>query len=63
MKGALPLFERLVLLGEGFEDRTVARLARHAPVTWSSIRLPEAFLSEEPAPILSLASAPDEEDF
>jgi hypothetical protein len=34
VKGALPLFERLVLVGEGFEDRTVARLARHAMVSW-----------------------------
>lgn len=34
VKGALPLCERLVLVGEGFEDRTVARLARHAPVHW-----------------------------
>jgi DNA primase len=47
--GALPLFERLVLVGEGFEDRTVARLARHASLTWSS-GLPEGFLSGEPLP-------------
>ena len=46
VKGALPLFERLVLVGEGFEDRTVARLARHAPVTWSP-GLPEGFFSGE----------------
>jgi DNA primase len=46
VKGALPLFERLVLVGEGFEDRTVARLARHAPVTWSP-GLPEEFLAGE----------------
>jgi DNA primase len=59
--GALPLFERLVLVGEGFEDRTVARLARHAPVMWSPSSLPEAFLSGEPAPILSPSAPPDEE--
>lgn len=47
--GALPLFERLVLLGEGFEDRTVARLARHASLTWSP-GLPEGLLSGEPLP-------------
>jgi DNA primase len=46
VKGALPLFERLVLVGEGFEDRTVARLTRHASVTWSP-GLPEGFLPEE----------------
>jgi len=32
--GALALFERLVLVGEGFTDRTVARLARYAAVSW-----------------------------
>jgi len=47
--GALPLFERLVLVGEGFEDRTVARLARHAFVTWSP-DLPEGLLSGESLP-------------
>jgi DNA primase len=62
LKGALPLFERLVLVGEGFEDRTVARLARHASVTWSP-GLPERLLSGEPASILSLATPPDEEEF
>ncbi len=31
---ALTLYERLVLVGEGFADRTVARLARHASLTW-----------------------------
>ena len=49
IKGALPLFERLVLVGEGFEDRTVARLARHAFLTWSP-GLPEGLLSREPLP-------------
>jgi DNA primase len=44
--GALPLFERLALVGNGFEDRTVARLARHASITWSP-GLPEGFLPEE----------------
>lgn len=34
LKSALALFERLVLVGEGFEDRTVARLARYATVSW-----------------------------
>lgn len=47
VKGALALFERLILVGEGFEDRTVARLARHAPVHWFP-DLPEEFLSGEP---------------
>jgi DNA primase len=32
--GALSLYERLVLVGEGFADRTVARLARLSAVTW-----------------------------
>ncbi|HEX4961373.1 MAG TPA: CHC2 zinc finger domain-containing protein [Thermoanaerobaculia bacterium] len=34
LAGALTLFERLVLVGEDFEDRTVARLAGHAAVRW-----------------------------
>lgn len=34
--GALSTFERLVLLGEGFEDRAVARLARLTPVSWAA---------------------------
>jgi DNA primase len=46
VRGALPLFERLILVGKGFPERTVARLARHAPVTWVS-DLPEEFLAEE----------------
>ena len=46
IRGALQLFERLVLVGEGFEDRTVARLARHAPVTWVP-GLPKERLVEE----------------
>ena len=62
LTGALPLFERLVLVGEGFEDRTVARLARHASLTWSP-GLPEEFLSGELVPIPSLSASPDEEDF
>jgi DNA primase len=32
--GALSLYEGFVLVGEGFPDRTVARLARHAAVSW-----------------------------
>lgn len=32
--GALSLREGFLLVGEGFEDRTVARLARHASVSW-----------------------------
>jgi DNA primase len=35
MKGVLTLYERLVLVGEGFTDHTVARLARHVSVTWT----------------------------
>jgi DNA primase len=34
LAGALALYDRLVLVGEGFADRTVARLARHTAVTW-----------------------------
>lgn len=49
LTGALPLFERLVLVGESFKDRTVARLARHASLTWSP-GLPEELLSGEPLP-------------
>ena len=32
--GALSLYEGFVLVGEGFADRTVARLARYAAVSW-----------------------------
>jgi DNA primase len=32
--GALSLYEGFLLVGEGFEDRTVARLARYATVSW-----------------------------
>ena len=32
--GALSLHEGFLLVGEGFEDRTVALLARHASVSW-----------------------------
>jgi hypothetical protein len=32
--GELAHFEGLVLVGEGFADHTVARLARHATVSW-----------------------------
>lgn len=34
IRGALTLYERLVLLGEGFADRTVARLARQTALSW-----------------------------
>jgi CHC2-type zinc finger protein len=34
--GALSLYEGFLLVGEGFEDRTVARLARYATVSWVS---------------------------
>jgi DNA primase len=33
---AVALYERLVLVGEGFAESTVARLARHAAVSWVS---------------------------
>lgn len=45
IRGALTPCDRLVLVGEGFPDRTVARLARHAAVTWMpelSFGLPKA---------------------
>jgi DNA primase len=45
--GALTLFERLVLVGEGFADRTVARLARHASVAWLGLLDPHAENPEE----------------
>ncbi len=32
--GALSLYERFLLIGDGFPDRTIARLARHATVSW-----------------------------
>jgi DNA primase len=48
VRGALPLFERLVLVGDGFPDRTVARLARHAPVTWVRDLPPDLFAPETP---------------
>jgi hypothetical protein len=47
IKGALTLYERLVLVGECFPDRTVARLARHAAVTWIS-ELPTDSPADEP---------------
>jgi DNA primase len=34
IRGALSLYEGFVLVGEGFADRTVARLARYAAVSW-----------------------------
>jgi DNA primase len=34
IRGALSLYEGFVLMGEGFADRTVARLARYAAVSW-----------------------------
>ncbi len=34
LKGAASLYERLVLVGDGFAERTVARLARHVSVSW-----------------------------
>jgi DNA primase len=36
IRGALTLYERLVLAGEGFEDRTIARLARYTSVSWAA---------------------------
>jgi DNA primase len=54
VRGSLTLFERLVLVGDGFEDRTVARLARHAPVTWAP-DLPEEFFDE-------VVPSPEEEE-
>jgi len=38
MRGALSLAEHLTLVGEGFPDRTVARLARHTVITWVPAR-------------------------
>jgi DNA primase len=32
--GALSLYEDFVLVGEGFADRTIARLARYAAISW-----------------------------
>jgi DNA primase len=48
--GALTLHERLVLVGEGFADRTVARLSRRASVSWvPDLSLdPLAYLLAEP---------------
>jgi DNA primase len=43
IKGVLALYEELVLWGEGFEDRAVARLARLTAVRW------EAALAKEEA--------------
>ncbi len=34
LQGVLRLFDELVLVGDGFADRTVARLARHTAVRW-----------------------------
>jgi DNA primase len=44
--GALALFERIVLVGDGFADRTVARLARYAAVSWIAAHPEES--EEEP---------------
>ena len=32
--GALSLYEGFVLVGEGFADRTIARLTRYSAVSW-----------------------------
>jgi DNA primase len=44
--GALSLYEGFVLVGEGFADRTVARLARYAAVSWVS-SIPDPCAKEE----------------
>lgn len=48
LKGAASLYERLILVGNGFPERTVARLARHVPVSWISdlTAAPESELAE-----------------
>jgi DNA primase len=43
--GALSLYEGFVLVGEGFADRTVARLARYAAVSWVSDLSPQSAAS------------------
>jgi DNA primase len=48
--GALALFERIVLVGEGFADRTVARLARYAAVSWIAAHPEDSEEEPEEAP-------------
>jgi DNA primase len=45
--GALSLYEGFVLVGEAFPDRTVARLARHAAVSWVPDLRSDPFREEE----------------
>lgn len=48
--GALSLYEGFVLVGEGFADRTIARLARYASVSWiPDLPAPAAAGSAPPA--------------
>jgi hypothetical protein len=44
--GVLTLYHGLILVGEGFHDRTVACLARHTAVTWTP-ELPGDRLAED----------------
>ncbi len=48
--GALALFERLLLVGDSFADRTVARLARYAAVSWITAHPDEPGEKFEEAP-------------
>jgi len=47
--GVLPRFEGVILVGEGFADRAIARLARHAHLSWTA-DLPAASPESPPAP-------------
>ncbi len=48
ISGAVSLYDKLVLVGEGFPERTVAHLARHIAVSWISHPRSESLPEEEP---------------
>jgi len=54
LAGVLRLFDELVLVGEGFLDRTVSRLVRHTAVRWTS------GLAEDDEPEETLSEAEEE---
>jgi DNA primase len=53
--GALSLYEGFLLIGEGFADRTIARLARYATVSW----MPDLPAQSTTGPSASRTQSPD----
>jgi DNA primase len=56
--GALSLYEGFLLVGEGFADRTVARLARYATVSWVPDLHQQSATGFRAHPPTTLSSAP-----